>query len=40
VIAALLANPERKFMEVEMKFFKMWWDVQTDDMKGKVRGLV
>jgi hypothetical protein len=40
VIAALLANPERKFMEVEMKFFKMWWDVQTDDVKDKVRGLV
>ena len=26
VISALLANPERKFMEVEMKFFTMWWD--------------
>lgn len=40
VISALLANPERKFMEVEMKFFKMWWDTQTDLMKDKVRGLV
>jgi len=27
-------------MEVEIKFFKMWWDLQTDDMKNKVRGLV
>jgi lysosomal alpha-mannosidase len=26
VVTALLANPERKFMEVEMKFFTMWWD--------------
>jgi hypothetical protein len=27
-------------MEVEIKFFKMWWDNQTDDLKNKVRGLV
>jgi alpha-mannosidase len=27
-------------MEVEMKFFKMWWDNQSDAMKDKVRGLV
>jgi hypothetical protein len=27
-------------MEVEMKFFKMWWDTQTDAMKDNVRGLV
>ena len=40
VVTALLANPERKFMEVEMKFFQMWWKLQTDDMKDKVRGLV
>ena len=26
VVDALLENPERKFSEVEMKFFKMWWD--------------
>jgi len=22
---ALMQNPERKFSEVEMKFFSMWW---------------
>jgi alpha-mannosidase len=27
-------------MEVEMKFFKMWWDEQNEDMKTKVRQLV
>ena len=26
VIDALLENPARKFSEVEMKFFSMWWD--------------
>ena len=26
VIDALIANPARKFSEVEMKFFVMWWD--------------
>jgi hypothetical protein len=26
VINSLLDNPERKFSEVEMKFFSMWWD--------------
>jgi len=40
VVDSLLADSRRKFMEVEMKFFKMWWDNQTDDMKTKVRSLV
>lgn len=25
VMWALIENPERKFSEVEMKFFSMWW---------------
>ena len=25
VITALLENPERRFSEVEMKFFSQWW---------------
>jgi len=25
---------------VEMKFFTMWWDLQTDDLKAQVRELV
>jgi hypothetical protein len=37
---ALLENPARKFSEVEMKFFSMWWDEQTPEMKESVKGLV
>lgn len=37
---ALLDNPERKFSEVEMKFFSMWWSKQNDTKKEQVRGLV
>ena len=37
---ALLDNPERKFTEVEMKFFTMWWDRQNEEMKENVRQLV
>jgi hypothetical protein len=40
VIEALLIDPKRKFMEVEMKFFTMWWNEQTEELKEKVRGLV
>ena len=31
VVNALLDNPERKFSEVEMKFFSMWFDEQTEE---------
>jgi len=40
VMNALIDDPRRKFSEVEMKFFSMWWDRQNEDMKEKVRGLV
>jgi len=26
IVDSLMADSRRKFMEVEMKFFKMWWD--------------
>jgi lysosomal alpha-mannosidase len=26
VMWSLIENPETKFSEVEMKFFKLWWD--------------
>ena len=29
VMQALMENPERKFSEVEMKFFSMWWKEQN-----------
>jgi hypothetical protein len=40
IVDALLENPERKFSEVEMKFFSMWWETQTEAKKDQVRGLV
>lgn len=40
IMEALMANPERKFSEVEMKYFNMWWQEQTDEMKQNVRDLV
>ena len=29
----LLADPAKRFTQVEIKFFSMWWDEQTEDMK-------
>ena len=40
IVDALLQDSRRKFSEVEMKFFSMWWDDQTQEMKGKVKHLV
>ena len=40
IVEALWDHPERKFSEVEMKFFKMWWDKASPDLQGKVRTLI
>lgn len=40
VMAALAANPERKFTEVEIAFFKKWWDLQTPKKQEQVKGFV
>ena len=40
VIAALLANPARKFIYVEMSFMSRWWNEQNESMKKDVRKLV
>jgi hypothetical protein len=40
IIDTLLLDPKKTFMEVEMKFFSMWWNEQNDDMKAKTRQLV
>ena len=40
IMYALEENPDRKFSEVEMKFFRMWWDLQTDEKKESVKKLV
>jgi hypothetical protein len=37
VMRELLLDPKKKFSYVEMKFFTMWWDRQTDFMKESVR---
>ena len=40
IMDALTANPQRKFTEVEMAFFKKWWDLQTPEKHEQVKGLV
>ncbi|KAM9956542.1 hypothetical protein ACTFIR_003260 [Dictyostelium discoideum] len=39
-ITCLLANPERKFIYVEIAFFQRWWDEQSTTMQNIVKGLV
>ena len=39
-IDALLQNPDRRFIYVEMAFFWRWWLEQNNDMKNTVRQLV
>ncbi|CAM4947282.1 unnamed protein product [Rotaria socialis] len=40
VIPALVENPDRRFIYVEMAFFWRWWLEQTEDMKNTVKQLV
>jgi hypothetical protein len=40
IMDALTADPARRFSEVEMKFFSMWWEKQTDAKKDQVRTLI
>eukprot|EP01135_Chromosphaera_perkinsii_P011596 Nk52_evm35s2449 gene=Nk52_evmTU35s2449 len=40
VVAALLANPERRFIYVEIAFFKRWWMEQSEAMRDNVKMLV
>ena len=40
VVASLRANPNRKFIQVEMYFFDRWWREQNDTIHSIVRGLV
>ena len=39
VIVELLRDPNRRYTQVEMKFFQMWWVKQTEDTKSAVRML-
>ncbi|CAF3717623.1 unnamed protein product [Rotaria socialis] len=40
VIQALLENPDRRFIYVEIAFFWRWWLQQTEEMQNTVRQLV
>ena len=40
VTEELQKNPARRFSYVEIKFFAMWWELQTEDTKTIVRKLV
>ncbi|KAJ8982146.1 hypothetical protein NQ317_011292 [Molorchus minor] len=40
VVAALLENPDRRFIQVETAYFYTWWNQQTDLIKSEVRQLV
>ena len=40
VIQELKANPDRKFIYVEIAFFYRWWNEQNEDMKNDVKMLV
>ncbi|CAF3855565.1 unnamed protein product [Rotaria magnacalcarata] len=40
VIPALIENPDRRFIYVEMAFFWRWWLQQSEDMKNTVKQLV
>lgn len=37
---ALINDEKKRYSQVEMKFFSMWWDRQTDELRDKVRVLV
>lgn len=39
-VDALLQDPSRRFIYVEMAFFSKWWNDQNDEMKEQVRMLV
>jgi len=40
IVTALLENPSRKFIYVEIAYLIRWWNDQTDAMKNTVRALV
>ncbi|CAF4505353.1 unnamed protein product, partial [Rotaria magnacalcarata] len=40
VIQALVQNPERRFIYVEIALFWRWWNEQSDDTRNTVKELV
>lgn len=40
IVDTLLTDQNKTFTVAEMKFFKMWWDRQNQDMRNKTIKLV
>ncbi|CAF4294608.1 unnamed protein product, partial [Didymodactylos carnosus] len=40
VVQALVENPDRRYIYVEMAFFWRWWNQQSDDVRNTVKQLV
>ena len=40
VIQALVDNPDRRYIYVEMAFFSRWWNEQPDSIRNVVKQLV
>ncbi len=40
VVQALVDNPDRRYIYVEMAFFWRWWNQQSDEMRDTVKQLV
>ena len=39
-VRLLIEDPKKRFTQVEIKFFSLWWDEQDDKMKEDVRRIV
>jgi lysosomal alpha-mannosidase len=37
VVEALLDNPDRRYIYVEIAYFWRWWNEQSDDMRNTVK---
>jgi len=40
VIEALVDNPDRRYIYVEMAYFTRWWNEQTEEKRNVVKQLV
>lgn len=40
VMDELMKDPKKRFTQVEMKFYSMWWDEQTEERRENARKLV
>jgi lysosomal alpha-mannosidase len=39
-VQALVENPDRRYIYVEMAFFWRWWNEQSDEIRNTVKQLV